>query len=101
MEWSPETASDTAFREAYRRAYWKEPGWLALVGYDCARWITDLVRRTTQSRREFSAKLLSGEPAAPSGTWVGGAFELDEGGNVRRTYSLAALKNGILTPIDQ
>ncbi|SMC25135.1 ABC-type branched-chain amino acid transport system, substrate-binding protein [Desulfacinum hydrothermale DSM 13146] len=93
--------SDAAFRQAYRRSYWKEPGWLSRAGYDCARWIAAQVGAAGASREAFGAGLLSGEVENASGEGVGGPFRLDGPGKVIRTYSLAALTKGVWVSIDQ
>ncbi len=96
------TGDDEAFEEVFRRRFWKNPDWLARVGYDAVRWMGLIFQEAgKESAQSLCRKALSGTFPEVSFEGLTGSFTVGSEGRVQRRMVLARWKEGSFEPLSQ
>ncbi|MEJ5348029.1 MAG: ABC transporter substrate-binding protein [Desulfosoma sp.] len=91
-----------AFEDAFRRKFWKNPDWLARVGYDAVRMMSLIFQQTgEESAQSLCRKALSGTLPSVSFHGLTGSFTVGAQGRVERRMVLARWKDDSFEPLSQ
>ncbi|ROQ93544.1 ABC transporter substrate-binding protein [Desulfosoma caldarium] len=90
------------FEDAFRRKFWKNPDWMARVGYDAVRWVEQLFSEAPKDAGpNLSRKALFGTEGPMSFQGLVGALTVTEKGRVQRHMVFARWKDGSFEPTSQ
>jgi len=96
--------SDTAmqqFNDAFRKRYWREPQWLAVLGYDAMNLLGNFLSRGSVKRADVRDFLLKHDSQATGYEGLAGPIYFDSKGQPQRPLHAAIYRDGRFLPIPE
>lgn len=89
------------FTNRFRELYWREPKWLAVLGYDAMKWIGEVLRKGPISRTTFRDYFLQYDSPMNAYQGLAGPVYFDSNGHTQRPLQVTVYRNGRFMPYDE
>jgi branched-chain amino acid transport system substrate-binding protein len=89
------------FARRFREEYWREPHYLAALGYDAMQWLGQLLQKGSTTRSSLRSQFLGYDSAARAYQGLAGPVYFDSRGRPHSNLQVAVFKDGRFVPADE
>lgn len=89
------------FTDRFRELYWREPRWLAVLGYDAVTWVGELLQNSPMKRAALRDFFLDYNSQVKAYQGLAGPVYFDANGRTQRPLQVTVYRNGRFMPFDE
>lgn len=89
------------FTNRFRELYWREPRWLAVLGYDAMKWVGELLQNGPVKRSALRDFFLEYNSPMQAYQGLAGPVYFDANGQTQRPLQVTVYRNGRFMPFDE